>query len=255
MSDSFAGKIAVVTGTHGGIGAATVALLADRGAQVVAVDVQTPAFDPPRRDVDARSVDLADASACSGLIADVVAQYDRIDILVNNAAAHGSRVRFVDLDAGDWNRVVATNLTAIVLLCRDAARAMIAAGGGGAIVNVSSIQERIPAPTYAGYVATKGGIGALTRALAADLGEYGIRVNAVAPGVIATESFRDLRDGVMRQSAAALGRFGRPEEAAAAIAFLAGDAASFVTGVTLPVDGGRLVSRRTDPVNDLHGPE
>ena len=143
---------------------------------------------------------------------------------------------------------MATNIAAAAALCRAAANNM-KERHAGAIVNVTSVQERMPVPTYAAYAASKGALLALTRALAVELSPHGIRVNAVAPGVIATEAFErtlggSRRDGDSTVIAALLGRKGHPEEVAAAVAFLASEEASFITGAEL---GGRRWPQHQPP--------
>jgi NAD(P)-dependent dehydrogenase (short-subunit alcohol dehydrogenase family) len=155
------------------------------------------------------------------------------------------------MTALDLRTVLDTNLAAAALLGRDAAADMVRRGAG-AIVNVTSIQEHLPLATHVAYVASKGGISALTRAMAAELSPLGIRVNAVAPGVVDTPGMRDqpaLRNGDGAATPATLlRRAGTPEEVADAIAFLASPAAAYITGTVLRVDGGRALSRFPDPL-------
>lgn len=256
------GKVAVVTGGGAGIGAAIARELAGRGAAVAVVDLAGDAAEQTASDIvssggTARGIaaDVSDRSGRHRLLAEASDHLGPVGVLVNNAAYHGPRVRLLDLGPGEWDLVIATNLTAAAELARGVAPAMIAAGEG-AIVNLTAIQAAMPLPTYASYAASKGGLLALTRALAVELSPRGIRVNAVSPGAVATPSSRESleaagagpgTDRAVPPAPTLLGRMGRPEEIAAAVGWLASPQASFVTGTELIVDGGRRLSRAPDP--------
>ena len=189
--------------------------------------------------------DVADEASLEAAFSEVVARCGAIDILVNSAGA-AIRRPAVELSLADWQKVVDVNMTGTFLCCRIAARAMIARGQGGAIVNVSSIMGFSGGGLYPNisYQTTKGGIVNLTRALAVEWASHGIRVNGVAPTYVRTPFIAPLTADpalvAKIEAMTPLGRLAEPEEVAAAILFLAGPGASMITGHTLPVDGGFL---------------
>ncbi|HVX44565.1 MAG TPA: SDR family NAD(P)-dependent oxidoreductase [Mycobacteriales bacterium] len=252
---SMAGRIALVTGAGGGIGAAIALHLAECGATTVIADRSSEGAEATAGRIRTaggqaaiRVVDLSDRAARQEVIPSIVAEFGRIEILVNNAADHGARSSTFELAQDDWDRVIETNLSAPLFLIQAAARDMVQRGAG-AIVNIAAIQAQLPVPTYVAYGASKGGLISLTKVLASELSPHGIRVNAVAPGLIDTSSFQTSIGGNPVPVPALLRRSGRPEELAAAVGFLASDAASYITGTLLTVDGGRVISRLPDPVD------
>jgi NAD(P)-dependent dehydrogenase (short-subunit alcohol dehydrogenase family) len=238
-------RVAIVTGAASGIGAAVARALAAQGATVVAVDRDGdgasavvaslgagPAF--------AVGADVTDESDLDTLFATVATRCGRLDILVNSAGVF-ERHPFTEIPLERWERVLAVNLTAPMRLAQRAVRAMDA---GGAIVNISSIAAGFGAAGSAAYCASKGGLEALTRAMAVELAPAGVRVNAVAPHAIETPMTAGLHGtelGAVALAGIPTGRFGAADEVAAAVAFLAGPHAGFVTGATVAVNGGASV--------------
>ncbi len=250
------GRVAIVTGAATGIGRAVARRLGGEGARVAVVDRRHEAGESTARALregggEARFVacDVADAAQVRAMVESVVAAWGRIDVLVNNAGIPGAAVPADELNAEDWDRVIAVNLSG-VFLCAKHAIPHLRANGRGAIVNVASTFGLVGAHASPAYCASKGGVIALTRQLAVDYGPHGIRVNAVCPGYV--DNDMDERRARMapaaaarhlaaRQAAAALQPLGRQAdvgEIAAAVAFLASDDAAFMTGAIVPVDGG-----------------
>ncbi|GAB4530098.1 MAG: SDR family oxidoreductase [Amphiplicatus sp.] len=258
---NFDGKTAIVTGAAAGIGAATARAFAERGAAVVMADIDGQRNERAAADIAAASgakveavaCDVADDRACADLVETALARFGRVDALVNNAgivAAGGA----LDLDPADFDRVLRVNLRAAFMLTRLVARSMIESEIRGAIVNMSSINAVVAIPNQTAYAVSKGGLQQLTKAAALELAPHGIRVNAVAPGSIMTQMLgRVAADAEARRtvlSRTPLGRIGRPEEVAAVALFLASDMASYVTGETVYVDGGRLALNYVVPVRE-----
>lgn len=237
-------RTAVVTGAAGGIGRATVDLLLADGVSVLAVDRDVSALaGSPARVLEA---DLAAADA-PARIAEAARALGPLDLLVNCAGVGGSR-RLAETDDALLDHIVGINLRAVLRLTRDLLGQIRAPGG--AIINLASVYGEVGRVGTTAYAASKGAITQVTRQLAAELGPQGIRVNAVAPGCILTGLTREKIEGDREYVATMVGgtplkRIGAPSEVAEVIRFLGSDAASFVTGQTVAVDGGWLTSRGT----------
>ncbi len=243
----FGGRAVLVTGAGGGIGRGIAERFAQAGAAVAVHYHSNPA---PAEQLATQIVagggravtlqaDIRDQYAVAQLIEQTAAQLGRIDVLVNNAARQ-TLAPMLEMTAEEWDAMIETNLRGVFLCTQAAARQMIAQGGGGAIVNISSIGGEQPAPNHSHYNVSKSGIAMHTRAAAAELGLHGIRVNAVAPGLIWRDGLDQAwPDGLARwQRAVPLGRVGTAEDVADACLFLASPAARWISGVSLRVDGG-----------------
>jgi 3-oxoacyl-[acyl-carrier protein] reductase len=253
----FSGRVAIVTGAANGIGAACARLFAASGAAVALWDVDTSAAQSLAAELAGAggraqgfACNVARSAEVAAALAATLAAFGRVDILVNNAGIFRA-AEFLDIAEADWDAVLDVNLKGGFLVGQAVARAM-AASGGGAIVNMSSVNGVTAIPTIASYNASKGAINQLTRAMALALADLGIRVNAVAPGTIATELARravlsspEATERIMGRTP--LRRLGEPAEVAAVCAFLASDAASYMTGEVVAVDGGRLALNYTMP--------
>jgi len=261
-----AGKVAIVTGAAQGIGRACSARLAREGAAVALCDVNAGAGAEVARAIEASGgkaisipCDVSKASDIDAALAATLKAFSRVDVLVNNAGILDD-APFLDLPVEEFDRVLSVNLRGAFLMAQAAARQMVrqgrATGGAsaGAIVNMSSINERFGLPDHVAYSVSKGGISQLTKAMAVALAPHGIRVNAVGPGTIDTPILAGvIKDKAFREkvlSRTPLGRFGRPEEIAAIVAWLASEEASYITGTTLFADGGRLPLNYVVPVEE-----
>jgi NAD(P)-dependent dehydrogenase (short-subunit alcohol dehydrogenase family) len=246
MTKKLAGKVALVTGGSRGIGAATARALADEGADVaISYAASADKANAVVRELESQDVraaafqaDQAAPAQVEGLVKAVAERFGRLDILVNNAAVFvtGS-VDNPENDLAEFDRQLAVNLGGVVAAVRAAVKVM---GEGGRIISVSSgVATRVGFPGLADYAATKAAVVAYTRGWARDLGPKGITVNVVQAGAIDTDMNPAVGDWAdMLTARTALGRYGRPEEIAAAIIFLASPAASYITGTVLDVDGG-----------------
>jgi NAD(P)-dependent dehydrogenase (short-subunit alcohol dehydrogenase family) len=247
------GRAALVTGAASGIGRAIAGTLAGAGAAVALVDIDeaaaTGGVEAIAREGGRAAFirgDVSRSADCQRAVDRVLDRFGRLDIVVNNAGII-RRADVTELSEDDWDRVMAVNLKSVFLMSKFAVPVMTKAGRG-AIVNVSSGWGLVGGPRAVAYCASKGGVVLLTRAMAIDHGAAGIRVNCVCPGDTDTPMLRNEArqlgepvDTFLAESAGRpLGRIGRPEEIAQAVLYLVSDAASFVTGATLVVDGGGL---------------
>jgi len=247
------GKVAWVTGAARGIGFAIARAIGGEGAKLAVNDLRTmeeaaSKFREMGKPVLAMQGDVTKGQQVKEMAEKILGEFGRVDILVNNAGG-GLNVPFsiVDMTEEDWDAVVNLNLKAAFLCCKAVIPPM-RKQGKGAIVNIASLAGRSAATTVGpGYTGAKAGVLGLTRHLAKTEGQYGIRVNAVSPGSIMTEllagRFKNYppEEQEKRLSSTPLRRFGKPEEVAAAVLFLASEEASFITGANLDVNGGRFM--------------
>ena len=238
-------KVVIVTGAANGIGKVTAQRFAAEGCRVAAWDVKET--EPPHAGFFQR-VDVADVTAVEAAVKELIARWETPYVLVNNAGIlrDGQLVKVKEgnfagaLSDEQFDAVIAVNLKGVFNCARAVASPMIATGGGGVILNASSVVGLYGNFGQTNYVAAKSGVIGMTRVWARELGKYKIRVNAVAPGFIATEMIRSVPEKILQtmQQHTPIGRLGQPEDIANAYLWLASDAASFVTGTVLSVDGG-----------------
>ncbi len=247
------GRVCLVTGGAQGIGEACARRFAREGAKVVIVDVDDARGKALAAELGCLYLqcDVGDKDQVDAAVAAVISAHGRIDVLVNNAGIFKA-ADFLDVTEADFDAVLRVNLKGSFLMGQAAAREM-AKAGRGSIVNMSSVNGVLTIPNIASYNVSKGGINQLTRVMALALVDKGIRVNAVAPGTIATElaakAVLTSEDATRRiMSRTPMGRLGEPHEIADCVAYLASDAASYITGEIVVVDGGRMTLNYTVPV-------
>jgi len=245
------GKVVLVAGAGGGIGGAGAIGLGHEGAAVVCADVDTAAGEATAAQIHAGGgsaaalgLDVRDRAAVDAAVAAAGRNFGRLDVLLDCVGV-SQTAPFLDLDPGEWDRIIAVNLTGMFHLGQAAARQMVRQGSGGSIINATSQLAEIARPERAAYVASKGGGRSLTHAMALELAPHGVRVNAIAPGPTLTRLTRaSYADPERRRATIAqipLGRMGQPEDIIGAILYLASDESRWVTGSTVTVDGGYLV--------------
>jgi NAD(P)-dependent dehydrogenase (short-subunit alcohol dehydrogenase family) len=237
-------RVALVTGANRGIGLAIAERLQADGYRL-AFNSRTDSDDAreaferiaARQEAEWLVGDLTEAGIGKRLVGETVERLGRIDVLVNNAGVTSAKPA-LELGEEDFDHIFSVDVKGSFLLAQAAARAMKERAEGGSIVNMTSVHEHVPRPGFTLYAAAKAALGMISRSLALELAEHGIRVNAVAPGVIATE--RNTEDAEDLAPEVPLGRAGTPEEVAALVSWLAGDESRYVTGASYVVDGGMV---------------
>lgn len=249
----FTGKVAIVTGGGRGIGPTIAVAFADAGADVTVTSRTKSELDKVVKDIEATgrkglavAADIGKAKEVQKVVDATVDKFGKVDILVNNAGFFPYNL-FLDMTEEDWDRVQDTNIKGQFLMAQAAARQMVKQGHGGKIVNIASVEGEFPITAgRTHYHASKGAIINFTRGLAKELAQYNINVNAVAPGLTDTPGAQAMTGGYSLDSFGdriPLGRLGKPEDIAPPVLFMASDAARYIAGFTLFVEGGMLLGR------------
>jgi NAD(P)-dependent dehydrogenase (short-subunit alcohol dehydrogenase family) len=252
-SISIDGKVAVISGAASGIGLETAKLLANENAKIALIDIDESSGEKAAKDISRQGgealffrCDVTSNSDCKRTVNNIHDKFGRIDILFNNAGVI-RRKNIIELDEEEWDLVLGVNLKAIFLLSRYVLPIMIE-NRAGIIINNGSGWGLKGGPKAAAYCAAKGGVVNLTRAMAIDFGQYGIRVNCICPGDINTNLLKqeaiqlgiDEKEFLLSCAERPIGRIGKPQDVANAVLYLSSDLSSWITGITLVVDGGGL---------------
>lgn len=250
----FEGKVALVTGAGGALGRASALRFADEGARVIVADLDEQRARNVVAEIGSNAIalaaDVTDADDCAAAVQLASDKYGKLDVVFANAGIGGEKLEFVEMPMAAWDRMMDVNLRGMVLTCKSAVPALIAAGGGSIVLMGSSTGGWDTILGSGPYMMSKEAIKAMARNLALELGRYQIRVNAICPGIIETPlSFRQGTDDpaawerFFRRFAERipLGRVGQPEDVAATVAFLASDDARHITGASLLIDGGQTL--------------
>ncbi len=241
-------KLAIVTGGGSGIGLAITEKFVQNNIRTIIIGRDLNKLNAAREKLGPRclpvSADLADLNAIPALVQDIIRQHGQVQVLVNNAGINLKKV-FTEVSDQEFQQILLTNVTAVFALSREIVKHMVA-NGGGSIVNISSMAAQYGIPKVIAYTASKSAIEGMTKAMAVELSPQGIRVNCIAPGFIATDmSAKALDNDPERKqkvlSRTPMGTLGVPADIGDAALFLAGDAARYITGVVLPVDGGNAI--------------
>ncbi len=254
MGQELSGKVAIVTGGASGIGRATAELFVEEGAKVVIADLNVAQGEEVAASLGPSAVfkrtDVSSADDIQAVVDLAVARFGGLHVMFNNAGIGGSFRRFLDDDFRDFDRVLGVNLFGVMIGSQRAARHM-AKNGGGVIINITSIGGINPGSGLTPYRAAKAAVIHVSRSIAVDLAEYGIRVNCIAPAHIPTAINASYDQAEIVRLMQPLQRIGAPRDVANAVLYLASDRAAQITGIVLPVDGGTTAGRPAGPLKDF----